>query len=231
MATVKSCLPPSPPSPGNSVRLASLCLVPMRAPLASLYRLFLRTTTSSVLYHKVATLNLKSLYRFEFRNAAASVKKLEAATTPQTHLQARLQQWNERGTYARLLHQYPHCFFNSSPYVADNTLALLYNSSLYRGLPHRLTHNLALFVLGHHQRRRFAQKYSGVWKANLPANSPEYKLPQVRNLGGKRSPRQQGEDALNAGAFNALDEVVRLAEGRNKIFMGRMTTTRRKLRS
>ncbi|TFL02868.1 hypothetical protein BDV98DRAFT_504779 [Pterulicium gracile] len=182
----------------------------MRAPLASLYRLFLRTTTSSVLYHKVATLNLKSLYRFEFRNAAASVKKLEAATTPQTHLQARLQQWNER---------------------ADNTLALLYNSSLYRGLPHRLTHNLALFVLGHHQRRRFAQKYSGVWKANLPANSPEYKLPQVRNLGGKRSPRQQGEDALNAGAFNALDEVVRLAEGRNKIFMGRMTTTRRKLRS
>ena len=188
----------------------------MRAPLASLYRLFLRTTTSSVLYHKIATLNLKSLYRFEFRNAAAAVKKLEASTTPQpqTHLQARLQQWNER---------------------ADNTLALLYNSSLYRGLPHRLTHNLALFVLGHHQRRRFAQKYSGVWKANLPPNSPEYKLPQARNpgqSGGKKlTPRQQGEDALNVSAFNALDEVVRLAEGRNKIFMGRITTTRRKLRS
>ncbi|KAM6494008.1 hypothetical protein JOM56_010369 [Amanita muscaria] len=90
----------------------------------SLYRLFLRTVSASVLHHPQATRNLRRLWRPVFE-AGARVQ--------QSPCDSWLKLWNSR---------------------MDNTLALLYNSSQTRGLSHNLTRNLAWLVSSEQQRVR-----------------------------------------------------------------------------
>ena len=67
----------------------------------SLYRLFLRTSSASVLHHKGATRNLRSLWRPTFDGAARVMYQLQdsndAAT--QKELETWLNVWEQRGEH------------------------------------------------------------------------------------------------------------------------------------
>jgi hypothetical protein len=67
--------------------------------LASVYRLFLRATTASVLHHSTATSNLRKLYRPIFTEAARVESQSRTTKDPETReaLQKWLIDWNERG--------------------------------------------------------------------------------------------------------------------------------------
>ena len=76
------------------------------ASFTSLYRLFLRTASASVLHHKTARLNLITRWRPIF-NAAAKVTKELEYSSPQDNSSSTWRQervdwlniWNERGRF------------------------------------------------------------------------------------------------------------------------------------
>jgi hypothetical protein len=172
--------------------------------LASLYRLFLRTTGASVLNYRPSTRNLRLLFRAHFDDAAAIVRKAYRAPGSRSDRTTdSLREWNSR---------------------VDKTLTLLYNSSQYRGLPHRLTQNLSFFVHGVRRRRKdTSTRFGKIWQPNLDPDCSAYKLPQHRAVKPvKKRPAQIRQEMVEASSLNALDEVIKLAEGRNKIFLGRI---------
>lgn len=65
----------------------------------SLYRLFLRTTSASVLHHTAAKRNLRRLWRPTFDNAVQVTKRLENGpkdVTARKELEIWLEVWNNR---------------------------------------------------------------------------------------------------------------------------------------
>ena len=69
---------------------ASLPILPMK--FRSVYRLFLRALSASVLHHPAATTNLRRLYRPVFVEAAAVCRSLD---TPAA--QRWMSEWHQRG--------------------------------------------------------------------------------------------------------------------------------------
>ncbi|KAK1226595.1 hypothetical protein PQX77_010435 [Marasmius sp. AFHP31] len=169
--------------------------------LTSVYRLFLRTASASVLHHRIATRNLRQLWRPVFEDAAQVVKKMGKAKDGQERrdLENWLGQWEKR---------------------MDNTLSILYNSAKTRGLSHQLTRNLSFLVLGEHQRLRNQERNLPLWNPQLPPDAREY---QVKNskVTGKDEKRQRRKE-FEETAWRALGEVVRMAEGRNELSLGRI---------
>ncbi|KAJ7647714.1 hypothetical protein FB45DRAFT_206925, partial [Roridomyces roridus] len=99
----------------------------------------------------------------------------------------------------------------------DNTLALLFTSSKTKGIPHQVTRNLALLFRSEQARldtQRFPQ-----WKPQLPLDSSEYK-PGTPELPERRRREE-------AGALDALQDVVRMAEGRAQLTFGKIRVGRR----
>ncbi|KAK7052851.1 hypothetical protein VNI00_004170 [Paramarasmius palmivorus] len=159
----------------------------------SLYRLFLRTTSASVLHHTSATRNLRQLWKPVFSNAAQNIKKLEQDPSRQ-EIQQWLDKWEKR---------------------MNNTLKFLYNSATSRGLPHQVVRNLSLMVLAEYQH---ASAKLPVWNPRLAPDAPEYSTEVIMKAVTKR---QQTKE-FDKKAVNALDQVVKMAEGRDKILFGRM---------
>ena len=114
--------------------------------------------------------------------------------------------------------------------TVDSTLNILYSSSQSRGLPHKLTQNLST-LLRHHLKWTTHHYYyaaSSTWKPNLPASSPEY-APTPLTLRSKNFAKKQERKAVfDKNAWGALGEVVRMAEGRHNISLGRATFNERK---
>ncbi|KAJ7132996.1 hypothetical protein C8R46DRAFT_1140294 [Mycena filopes] len=164
----------------------------------SLYRLFLRTSSASVLHQKKATTAIRKLWRPVFEDAAKVTTKLQAHSLSPTHrrdLELWLQAWHLR---------------------IDNTLALLYTASKSHGVPHQLTRNLAF--LARSEQLRLDSVKRPKWEPDLPSGSPEYR-PLHEDQHSERL-RIQEEDAH--GAWDALEEVVRMAEGRNELSLGKV---------
>ena len=117
----------------------------------SLYRLFLRTASATVLHHPQATRNLRLLWRPAFDAAARVTNQYNdpRTDTAQRTLQGKwLKGWDQRSKfYAKT-----YVLFNKIIHVVDNTLAMLYNSSQSRGLSHNLTRNLAHLVYSEQKR-------------------------------------------------------------------------------
>lgn len=87
----------------------------------SLYRIFLRATSASVVHHSTGTRCLRTRFRPVFEQYARLHQT--RPTTPEIAKQIR--EWDER---------------------IDNTLSFLQNSATTSGLPHKLTRNLSLLV-------------------------------------------------------------------------------------
>jgi len=175
------------------------------ATFTSLYRLFLRTCSASVLQFRPATRNLRQLWRPTFDTAAKVTRELQAGSPDANTRKLKedwLTVWEQR---------------------MDNTLALLYNSSTSRGLPHQLTRNLGFLVLSQHQRLRSHQ--FPVWSPQLPPTSPRYK-PAVEAPSRKDQNSKRWAD-FDEKAWTALSQVVRMAEGRQGISLGQIAIKRR----
>ncbi|KAF5365919.1 hypothetical protein D9758_006682 [Tetrapyrgos nigripes] len=172
------------------------------ASFTSLYRLFLRSTSASVLHHKLARRNLRNLWKPAFVEAAKAVKELQNPSTSSStrgKLEAWLDVWQRR---------------------MDNVLALLYSSSTSRGLPHQLTRNLSLIVYSEHSyASRLKTPY---WRPQLAPNAPEYQIlpPSAKQL--KKEEKERGYKYMQDMACNTLGQVARMAEGRDEICLGRV---------
>ncbi|KAF8058747.1 hypothetical protein FPV67DRAFT_516028 [Lyophyllum atratum] len=165
----------------------------------SLYRLCLRASSASVLHHRVASANLRRLLRPAFDAAADVTKRLQDAPqnpVEQAELKAWLNTWERR---------------------MDNTLALLYTSSQSRGLSHKLTRNLGFLVLAEHQRlvKHHPQK---AWE-------PQIRSPHAppKPLDPRKEERKKRLEEFVANAWAPISRVVKLAEGRDGVTMGRIS--------
>ncbi|CEL56539.1 hypothetical protein RSOLAG1IB_07888 [Rhizoctonia solani AG-1 IB] len=137
------------PATGSSQQ--SLALSPA---VRSLYRIFLRATSASVLHHSNATRCLRTRYRPVFEHYAG----LHQEQATNGAIGDVIREWDQR---------------------IDNTLGLLYNSAISHGLPHKITRNLSQLV----HSRFLEQKHTSHPKYNpdrnvtkLPPRSPTVEL-------------------------------------------------------
>ncbi|KAF9784078.1 hypothetical protein BJ322DRAFT_1007783, partial [Thelephora terrestris] len=93
----------------------------------------------------------------------------------------------------------------------DNTLSLLYSSAVSRGLPRKLTRNLHTL-----------SKCRNDW-LNLMYDRPTGEPVRVNSKKVQKSKVESGESA-----WNMAGEVVRTAEGRGQLMLGRAPLRRRK---
>ena len=73
--------------------------IPLPPSLTSLYRIFLRTISASVLHQSRSTRTIRRLYRPEFEAAVNVIRKLQSDTlesTERTKLESWLGVWNAR---------------------------------------------------------------------------------------------------------------------------------------
>ncbi|KIL63730.1 hypothetical protein M378DRAFT_186943 [Amanita muscaria Koide BX008] len=161
----------------------------------SLYRLFLRTISASVLHHPQATRNLRRLWRPAFEAGARVTKELQQSPCDSSHEHHTwLKLWNER---------------------VNNTLALLYNSSQTRGLAHNLTRNLAWLVSSEQQRVRAYRLKA--WDPKRPH--------ALTNLTEKARKKQEEENKFKdfvARSWAPLNRAVELAEAKDDLTLGRI---------
>ncbi|KAI0262211.1 hypothetical protein BC834DRAFT_925299 [Gloeopeniophorella convolvens] len=167
----------------------------------SLYRLFLRTTSASVLHHRAATRHIRQLWKPTFREAATVVCKIQHPSLKASR-RARNESW---------LHLWEQS--------VDRTLALLSTSAQSRGLANNLTRNLSLL----HFRFQFYQQgrhygHSQRWQPQQGQYRPA-KLPRPSDLKAH---------AFDDQCWGALEETVRMAEGKSGLSLGRMVFRRQK---
>ncbi|TFK50810.1 hypothetical protein OE88DRAFT_1735559 [Heliocybe sulcata] len=185
---------------------------PLPPHFTSLYRICLRAVSAAVLHQSFATRKLRTLFKPSFREAAKVVRQVQDARAKGIDDAAVktkekwLEDWNRR---------------------ADNTLSLLLNSATSKGLPHKVTRNLALLEAQH---RSWAEKryYSsrGYWNPSLPVDDQRYVDPSFAvsfNLlrESKRDAMMRQQEIIDA-AWGPLGEVVRMAEGRDGVWLGRV---------
>ncbi|KZT22522.1 hypothetical protein NEOLEDRAFT_1097724 [Neolentinus lepideus HHB14362 ss-1] len=196
-------------------------MIPLPPHFTSLYRLCLRATSASVLHQSFATKTLRTLVKPSFREAAKIIRQLQDAQAKAINdhdaaIKAKekwLEEWNER---------------------ADNTLSLLLNSATSRGLANNLTRNLVRLQAHYRvwaERRYYTSR--GQWDPSLPPNDRRYQDPSFAaqfNLvksGNKRENILRQQDITDA-AWGALGEVVKMAEGRDRVSLGRVNYHRRR---
>ncbi|KAJ7099358.1 hypothetical protein B0H15DRAFT_543879 [Mycena belliarum] len=174
------------------------------ADFTSFYRLFLRTSSASVLHQPRAVKSLRKLWRPTFDDAARTTARLqtdELSALDRSDMETWLKIWHRR---------------------MDNTLAMLYTSSKTRGLSHRLTRNLALLLRGEQVRINGRRVLN--WKPELPASAAQYQSTYLN----PEIIAEQKRQAEQAHGWDALEEVIRMAEGRNELLLGRISLKRNK---
>jgi len=176
-----------------------------------LYRLFLRTSSVSVLHHRAATRHIRTLWRPTFREAAVVIHKLQSPTLEYPE-KGRLERWYrlwERSSESpsRTLSIVKVDFF-----LVDRTLSLLITSAQSRGLAHKLTRNLSFlhFCFQRYQERTRYFSATGSWDPH----QQEYK--PVRPA---RSSQIQAE-RFHGQCWGALEETARMAEGKSGLTLG-----------
>ena len=185
---------------------------PLPASFTSLYRLFLRLSSASVLHYRPAKLNLIARYRPAFEEAAKLTALVETAGSEKLDPIAvkALRTWHERS----MLYFSPCISRSDSSTPVDNTLSLLLSSAQSRGLPHHLTYNLA-FLLAQ-RRKRSIQDFR--MRPRWNPQDAEPKVPKPKTARAKEK-----EDALNKLQHDldmALAQATALAEGYSGIILG-----------
>ncbi|KAN0081455.1 hypothetical protein V8E55_009079 [Tylopilus felleus] len=166
----------------------------------SLYRLFLRASSASVLHQNEARKQLRRLFRPVFDAAAQVVKDLHS---------------NQLSPSKRIRSE---CFLDTFQQRMDGTLSLLLNSAQYRGIPHRAIYNMnqlrkthAAWVHG-----KYYSKH--VWKPKAPLGDN----PQPHAARRPRAIDRIEKSRIHEHCWDALGEVVRMAEGRHNLSLGRL---------
>lgn len=106
---------------------------------------------------------------------------------------------------------------NSKIVTVDNTLSLLYNSATSRGLAHHLTRNL--HSLSHRRKGWLRSAYE---RSNIPWK------PTGESIQLKSNKRQTDRNEPGELAWNMVGEVIRMAEGRNRLMLGRVPSRQHK---
>ncbi|EGO00811.1 hypothetical protein SERLA73DRAFT_178752 [Serpula lacrymans var. lacrymans S7.3] len=185
---------------------------PLPRSFISLYRLFLRTAGAAVLQHPGATSNIRRLWRPTFEGAAQVTRQLQCNSVTareRENLERWLADWENR---------------------MDNSLSLLCTSAQSSGVSHRLTRNLNRIIRSHRDwvRREYCN-HRQTWRPQLDPSSPEY-LPKPIPLEGSRPGKAQEKKRkirqFDENGWKALGEVVRMAEGRHSITLGRIRLKR-----
>ncbi|KAJ3809093.1 hypothetical protein F5876DRAFT_44626 [Lentinula aff. lateritia] len=158
----------------------------------SLYRLFLPTSSASVLHQSSAVRNIRSLWRPVSVDAARVINNLQ--TNPSDLKQKSLQTW-----------------LKDWETQMDRTLSLLYASATSRGLPHQLSRNLS--QLFHSEYERMSNRKYPIYHIRTPDTTPK-----ALNKEEKARHVQYLEDR----AWNALGFAVNMVEGRDKLCLGRV---------
>ncbi|KAF9012637.1 hypothetical protein BDQ17DRAFT_1232430 [Cyathus striatus] len=171
---------------------------PLSASFRSAYRLFWRLSSSAVLHKKSARRYLRKMYRPIFDAGARVTKELQEHSG-EAALKKQKEDWLK--------------IWNKR---VDGTLSLLFSASKSRGLPHRLFYNLNYFVYLARRRVAYAEKRALRWKPN--ASPAEY----ARKM--QRSKVQK--EKLDSQGWNALSEVIGMAEGRDNVSLGRIILRR-----
>lgn len=113
--------------------------------------------------------------------------------------------------YVDILVSTKQMFSNLKIATVDNTLSLLYNSAISRGLAHKLTRNLhALSYRRKGWLHTAYERHSAPWK---PTGGPVH-----ANTKKRRTDRNESGEL----AWNMVGEVVRMAEGRDQLMLGRV---------
>lgn len=202
-------------------------LPPQRLPesFRSLYRLLLRTTSASVLHRNSAVAGLRKIYRPDFEEAAVTINRLHSSNTRLTDLEkSRMIKWIEQWN----INSMNFCpqlvnviVANVHRVLVDKTLSLHYAAAVSKGIPDKVTSN-RLRLSKHYMHWLERRLYSPPkpWKPDLGPSSAQYK-PVVTTT--KESKRSASESAiLTANAWQPLDEVFKMAEGRDGISLGRV---------
>ena len=92
---------------------------------------------------------------------------------------------------------------------------MLYNSSQSRGLSHQLTRNLGYLVYA--ERQRVKAFRLPVWAPQKPEELAKLALQSSRKLAAK-----QKHEQLVAKAWGPLSQVVKLAEAKDGLTLGRV---------
>jgi hypothetical protein len=168
----------------------------------SLYRLFLRASSASVLHQNAARKQLRRLFRPVFDAAARVVGDLQS---------------NQLSRSERTRREH---FLNIFQQRMDGTLSLLLNSAQYRGVPHRAIYNLNRLRKAHTV-WIYGKYYSGsknAWdpKAAVADNSKPRAPQRPRDI--DRIERNQ----VHEHCWDALGEIVKMAEGRHNLSLGRL---------
>jgi len=98
-------------------------------------------------------------------------------------------------------------------HVVDNTPALLYNSSKSGGLAHQLTRNPSKLVQAEKRRIQVKEMQYRTWDA---LESP----PSAKDIEkwAKDAKKKKGQ----ANRFAMLDDIIHMAEGQDRISLGRI---------
>lgn len=102
----------------------------------------------------------------------------------------------------------------------DHTLSLLYVSANSRGLPHQLTRNLSQIIFAEYQRLTWRTYYA--WNARLTPHAREYQLPEITQRALNKEEKARQSQYLEDHSLNGLGLVVDMAEGRDKVCLGRV---------
>ncbi|KAI6112007.1 hypothetical protein EDD16DRAFT_1605628 [Pisolithus croceorrhizus] len=180
---------------------------PLPPSFKALYRLALRATSVSVLHKTSARKNIIKLWRPTFDKVAQFIRVLESRQPSSAVCQRRkglLDTWQGR---------------------MDNTLTFLLSSAQSRSLPHKVVKNISI-LSGRHRFWVRESYYKGIkqWNPQRPPTAPEYDpkslLPKDRRATNLRAKTREGKK-VNEQCWNALGEVVRMAEARHDLSLGR----------
>ena len=108
------------------------------------------------------------------------------------------------------------CLYTEQPFLnlnrtVDNTLSLLYTSATSRGLAHKLTRNM--HALSHRRKGWLHTAYERTGAPWRPTGVP---------MQPKPNKRQTDRNEPGELAWNMVGEVVRMAEGRDQLTLGRV---------
>lgn len=183
----------------------------------SLYRLFLRAGSASVLHQKAARKQLRWLFRPIFDVAARVVGDLQSNQLSRSERARRelfLDIFQQRSTWMN------YSLLVSSHLSVDGSLSLLLNSAQYRGVPHRAIYNLNRLRNAHAvwTHRKY---YSGAKNAWNPKVAVAHNLKPHAPQRPRDMDRME-KDRIQERCWDAFGEVVRMAEGRHNLSLGRL---------
>lgn len=159
------------------------------------------------------------MYRPTFETAARAIRQLQVLDGNSKEALA-VKQWlsefDARGSVFSSMRG--HNRKKSHKLAANSTLELLHDASLSRGLPHRALLHLFHIARSDHAwciEHQVFQK--SAWNPHLDPGDSRYK-PGWNMTKNFRS--RQAEVELESKMWNGLDEVMRMAEGRDNVFLG-----------